>query len=220
MTHIGHVLQIVEEVAWPNIGIAMSIDPGFLEVRIARKFGRRALTQIGEDQAQIFVDRVGAQSHLVAERHGLRRLLDASALAVEFPAVIEAANPIALYLAGGKQHGTVWTARLGQAGYSVLTTIQIEVLAHDADRPRTASRQFGRVEDRLPEQAQIASSDGAGLRRADILLADAIVVALGTEFCHAWRRGCRAHLSPPKANSALSKSALSGAPQIHRPGAR
>src|SRR6185503_16556011 len=88
------VVDVVEEVAVPDVGV-MEQDPLALESRVARHWGRLALPEIGEDQAQILLRGVASNADPLAEGHGLGRLIDALAVRAVFPAVVDAAQPLA-----------------------------------------------------------------------------------------------------------------------------
>ncbi len=89
------VLELAEEApappAFPHLGKAIAGE----DVELG-KGGRLAGPEIGEDEAEILAHGPGGDAHPVCEAVALRRLVDAAPLGVVFPAVIEAADALAL----------------------------------------------------------------------------------------------------------------------------
>ena len=155
MRVVTRILQVVEEVAGARIAVDVEHDVIGFEGGKAGQLRRLPLAQIGEDQAQILAGRIAADLYLVAEGLGLGRLLHAPATAVILPAVIEAADVLALDPADMKRHGAVCAPGVDHVGGSALTAVQGEILAHDAQRRRLAGCKFVGMEDGLPELPQI-----------------------------------------------------------------
>ncbi len=103
---------------------------------------------------------------------GLGRLVDAFALDVEQPAVIEAAQAAVLDPAVGQVGAAVGTMQADQAQTILVVTKQHQVLAHDADGKGIAARRhlLGR-RDGLPIAAQQLAAGRArpGLRQKIVL---------------------------------------------------
>src|SRR5215813_4020481 len=99
--------------------------------------------------------RPGADRHPVAEPRLVGRLLGAAPVALELPAVIEAAQRVALDAPSGELRAAVWTACLDQMRLAAVAAIKRVALAHNPQRDRTAARQVGGVIDRIPERPQI-----------------------------------------------------------------
>src|SRR6185312_916786 len=119
------------------------------------------LAEKGEDEAEIFLHRKGRNADLLLEARGLGRLLGAASIAVERPAMIHAADAIALDPAGRELRpamGAAWTDQERLAGASA---IERQALAHDLDRPRPASGKIAREANGLPEAAEITAGKGS-----------------------------------------------------------
>src|SRR5216683_4350647 len=82
--------------------------------------------QIGEDQPVALLHGIPGLAHLVLEQSalGLAGLLKAAALAVEFPAVIAAADAVVLDLAVVEGGAAVAASRVEQAGTAASVTEQ------------------------------------------------------------------------------------------------
>jgi hypothetical protein len=93
----------------------------------------------------------------IAFRWALRAL----PAAVELPAVIHAADALALDPAGVQRAQPVRAAPAHQIGPAALAAVQGEVLAQDAHGPRVTRRKRGRARHRLPEHAQQRAHLGA-----------------------------------------------------------
>src|SRR5581483_9243165 len=154
------VVQCVEEVAgtWLLVGV---LGARLLEIQETWQFGGVALAEIGEDEAQILLDRVALDADALAERLWLPRLLGALAVRAEHPAVVAAADRLALHPADRELGTAVGTAEVHQVRCAGLATVEGEVLAHDADRLRLADVKLASEIDREPERAQVAAGQGA-----------------------------------------------------------
>src|SRR5579872_1069810 len=106
------------------------------ELRMERKFRRRTVAQIGEDQAEIFAHRVGPQPDLAGEPRLFRRLLDALPVAVVLPAVIEAADGIAFDISGRQCRTAMAAIGIDQVRRSGLAAVERETLAQNLQRLR------------------------------------------------------------------------------------
>src|SRR5262249_5387419 len=96
------------------------------------------IAQVGENQAEILLRRVAADLHFAGEAGVLGGLLDALAGAVVLPAVVEAADAVALHPAGAELRAAMGAAERHQVRLAGLAAIEREVLAHHADGFRVA----------------------------------------------------------------------------------
>src|SRR6267142_1713069 len=136
--------------------------------RIRRKRRRRALAEVREDEPHAFLRRIAARGHLAREVRVLGRHLYALAAAVELPAVIQAAQRVALDPAEVQLRAAVRAAVVHYLGAARLAAVERVVLAHDADRLGMCLRQVFAAVDREPELAHEAPARGAGTRRGEI----------------------------------------------------
>ena len=171
VAHVERVLEILEVVAIAAIGIDLDHAVEMLELGLQRELGRRAGAEEGEDQAEVLTQRIGGERDLVAEGVFFRRLLDAGAGAVELPAVIEAAQRIALDPAGRQARAAMRAARVDEMRRSGPAAVEREVFAHDADGDGASRLQVDRVIDRLPELAQVTARGCTGSGAQAILAA-------------------------------------------------
>src|SRR5215468_4723691 len=88
----GIVLQIVHEIAWAHVGFHPTIFT--IPLGISRQWRWLALAQENKDQPKVFHRRTTSNANLLGKSFFLRRLLDALAGTVEFPAVITTANAV------------------------------------------------------------------------------------------------------------------------------
>src|SRR3954462_8015712 len=116
-----------------------------------------ALAEIGEDEAEIFDDGIGADAHLGGEGGLLRRLQRALAAAVELPAMVEAADLLADHPAQRKLGLAMRATILQQKGGAALAAIERVMLAEGQQAYRPPLREIERAVDRLPEAPQPAS---------------------------------------------------------------
>ena len=140
-----------------------------LEVGNHRRF---ALAHIGPYRAAFFLHRIGLHRHGIAELALLGRLVDALAVHVEQPAVIEAANAAVLDSAIAEIGAAMRAVALDQAKTILVVAEQDQVFAHDADRQGIAARRdFFRRRDGLPiaPQELAARRAGAGARQQIVL---------------------------------------------------
>ena len=114
MAHVERVLEILEVVAIAAVGIDLDHAVEMLELGMARELRRLAFAEEGEDQPEIFAHRVGRDRDLVAEGVLLGRLLEAAPVGRELPAVIEAAQRVALDPAGRELRAAVRATRIDQ----------------------------------------------------------------------------------------------------------
>src|SRR5207247_1197543 len=92
---VDEVLDVLEVVALADVGRGAPYAL-LLEGREARQRRGLALAQVDEDQTQIFLRGKAPNADPLTERLRLGRLLDALPAAVVLPAVVEAAQLIAL----------------------------------------------------------------------------------------------------------------------------
>ena len=116
-----------------------------------REGGLRALAEKAEDHAQMFARRISPDAHLVLVRGLFRRLVDAGAVAAEFPAVIDAAHGVLLHPAQMHRRAAMGAARVDHLRMAGLAAIKGVIMAHDADRLGPAGRHIGGDAHRRPE---------------------------------------------------------------------
>src|SRR6185312_2462809 len=127
-----------------------------------------ALAEIGEDEAEIFDDRIGGDAHLGGEGGLLRRLQRALAAALELPAMIEAADLLADDPAQRKLGLAMRAAILQQEGRAALAAIERVMLIEGEEAHRPPFLEIERAVDRLPEASEPASGERAGAGMGDI----------------------------------------------------
>ncbi len=94
--HLVHrILETLQPVARHELGLGLD-QPFGNGCRVGREGRRLALSEIGVDEAEIFAGRIAADPHLAGKPRLLGRLFEALPGAVEFPAVIDAADVVAL----------------------------------------------------------------------------------------------------------------------------
>jgi hypothetical protein len=157
VTHVERVFQILKIVASPVIRIHLDETGRMIELRIARKLRRGAGTEIGEDQTEVIARRIGADRDFSAKCRAFGGLLETCAVGAEAPAVIEAANRLAVDPAGRELRAAMRTARIDQDRCAGRAAIEREIRFHDAQRRGGAGREIGAVKHRLPEAAQVAA---------------------------------------------------------------
>src|SRR5215471_12561288 len=129
------------------------------ELRPFGEWRRRALAQIGEDQADRFSCRIRRHPNSAAERLRLGWLLGALTGRVEGPAVISARDLLASHGAGRELRPAVRAPVHRDVGLPALAAIEREPLAHDLDGDGLSLREGTRQVDRLPEAPEIAPAD-------------------------------------------------------------
>src|SRR5262249_27162204 len=125
-----------------------------LELGVARKRRRLALTKVAEYQAEIFAHRIRPQLDLVAEGIVFGRLLNALAVAGKFPPVIEAAQVVTFDPGGRELKAEMRAAMIDDKNVAARAPIKGERLVQNAKRHRSLGKQVGRVIHRLPEPAK------------------------------------------------------------------
>src|SRR5262249_41085276 len=151
--------------------------------------GRASIAQVGEDQAEVLLRGVALDPHLAGEAGILGGLLDTLARPVVLPAVVEAADAVALHPARAELRAPVRAGKVDQVGlwtrryWSVqpLSPVEREVLAHDADRFRVARREIRRDVHRLPEPAHVATGQRAGARVREVKVFHGVGFAPGLD---------------------------------------
>src|SRR4051794_16772715 len=125
-----------------------------------------ALAHVDPDQSQVLLGGVTPNSDARAERLWLGRLLDALAVSIVGPAMIEAAQVVALHPAGTELGATVGTTEGDGEGLPAFATVEREVLVQDAQRLRAPDRKLLRSRYGMPEAPQVAAGEriGAGER--------------------------------------------------------
>src|SRR5207248_9453587 len=101
------------------------------------------------------------------------------------PAVVEAAEAVALDPASAELRPPVRAARRDDLRRAVLAAIEGEVLAHDTDGPGMAGEEVSRDVDWLPEPAEIATGQraGAGVREVEVLDSVGAAPGLTPDHC-------------------------------------
>ena len=124
---------------------------------------RRAVPEIGEDDAAILPDRVAGNPNARGQLRALGRRLDALAAPVVFPAMIDAAHLVTFDPTRMQAGAAVRAPATDQKGLAAVTPIKGEILAQDAQRLRASGRDVARERNRLPElPQQIAHLRAAG----------------------------------------------------------
>src|SRR5207245_1301958 len=126
---------------------------------------RLAFAHVCENQPRDLLAWIGLVLHLAFQVAvlGLRRLIEAAAVHVVEPAVIEAAQATIFQPAVAQVGATMGALTPEQADTALLVAKQDEMLAHDPDRDRRAS--LGKLRagsDRLPVLAQELAAGRAG----------------------------------------------------------
>ena len=118
---------------------------------------------IGEDDAVVFVDRIGAVAQPVLQRAvgRLARGLEDRPVGGEQPAMVAAADPLVVDQAKFQRGAAMRAMQLQQADGAALVAEHDEVLAEDLDPQRQIVQLVGET-DRLPEAAQIFAARRAG----------------------------------------------------------
>src|SRR6185369_3106059 len=106
---------------------------------------------------------------LLAEGVHLSRLLDALARGIVLPAMVVAAQVIALYPGGRELCSSVGAAEGDDVRRALLPPIEGEVLSHDSDRLGSTGLDVPGSTDRLPEHAQVAAAQRAGPGMDEVL---------------------------------------------------
>lgn len=129
------------------------------------------LAKIGENQTEILPSRTVPDANLACERFLLRGLLRALTRAVKQPTVIDAADAIAFYPAGGELRASVRAAKSHDVGRSRLAAVECETFAHDLDwfsvaGPKLFCSMYG-----MPEPAHKSSGKTPRLGGDEIFVA-------------------------------------------------
>ena len=156
MRLVDAILQRVEIIAVANIraGVDLAL---FFQFRIAWQRRHDSFAEVGEDQAQILQRGAATNGYFLRETFVFRRLLDALAGAVVFPAVVETADAIVLDPADRQLRAAMGTTKINDIGRTACAAIKREAFAQDAYRHRVAGFQFVGNINRLPEHSQIPS---------------------------------------------------------------
>src|SRR5262249_25655810 len=123
----------------------------------------------GEDEAEILARRKSADRHLGAEVGVLGRQLDRLAVRRELPAVIAAANVVALDPAVGERRAAVRAEILHEVRLARGSAIERVLLAGELDALRATLLELGRDVDRLPEGLEVAVDQRARPDMGEIL---------------------------------------------------
>ena len=99
----------------------------------------------------MFARRVGLEQDLAGETCFLGWLLDALAATVEFPAVIDAADGLALHRPEMHRRTAMRTTIGDDLRHAGLRAENREILAHNAQRSGAPRRQVAAAADRMPE---------------------------------------------------------------------
>src|SRR5262249_18951596 len=123
-----------------------------------------------EDEPQVLLGRITGDLDSGGEARIFGGHLDALAGGVVLPAVVEAADTIALDPAGRELRAPVRAARRDDVRGATLAAVEREVFAHDANRPGAAGGQVLGAGDRLPEAAKVAPGQGPRASVAEVLV--------------------------------------------------
>src|SRR5207248_1791139 len=137
--------------------------------------------EVGEDEAHVLARRPGPGADFACESWLLGGLLDALAGAVELPAVVKAADRIALDPAEMELRTAMRAAIVEDLGAPGLAAIERVVLAHDADRLRVPGREVLAAVHCRPELPHELAARRAGPRRGDVHFARR---AVKNDACH------------------------------------
>src|SRR5205085_3858316 len=144
------VLKALQPVARHELRLVFD-EPLGLRCRVGWESGRRALAEIGKDEPEMFPRRIAADPHLAGKARLLGRLLDALPAALEFPAVIDAADVVAFDPAQMHLRAAMRAAVVDDLRMARLAAVEREILAHDADRFGMSRRQILGAMHRDPE---------------------------------------------------------------------
>jgi hypothetical protein len=159
MAHVERVLEVLKRVARAEVRIDLDEAHRSIELRIARKLRRVAVAEIREDQPQIVARRVRANGDFIAKRGPFGRLFETRAVGAETPAVVKAAQRVAVDPTGGELGAAMRTTRVDHDRSAARATIQREILTHDAQRRRLSRRKIRAVKHRLPKTAQVPAAE-------------------------------------------------------------
>ena len=145
----------------------------------------------------MFARRIGADAHLAREAFFLRRLFDALTGTIEFPAMIDATDVVALDPSQMHQRETMRTTRVDQMDCSRRAAIEREILAHDSNGLCFSRRDILAPVHGDPELSHEDAARRPRLRRRQIDPKPRCrTIGIGAVI----RRGCRGHgISPPGA---------------------
>src|SRR3954469_10131522 len=170
---VGRVLVALQPVAGHRLHVP-AVDHAALR-RLGKRRPRRrlAFAEGREDEAPVLPRRVAPRPHLARIVLILRRHLDALAAAVEFPAVVQAADGVAFHPSEVKLRAAMRTAVIEHLRSPRLAAIKRVVLAHDADRLGVAALEVLGAMHGEPELPHEAAS-----RRAPPLLPGGALLGL------------------------------------------
>src|SRR5262249_25020584 len=98
----------------------------------------------------VLLHRVALDAHLAGEAGVLGGLLDALAGAVVLPAMVEAADAVALHPPGAELRPPVRAAEVHEVWRAALAAVEREVLRQEAHGLRTPGREILGAADRVP----------------------------------------------------------------------
>src|SRR5688572_30756350 len=142
---------------------------------IARKGRCFGLTQVREDQTEIFPSLIAPYSDLAGERFLLRRLLGALTFGVETPTMVHATDRVAFDPAGGKLRATVRTAKIHDVRRTAFAPIKREALAHDFYGFGLARTDIFRPVNRMPKPAHELAGESAGTGGDEVFEAELLM---------------------------------------------
>src|ERR1043166_6543780 len=129
--HLVHrVLEALQPVARHEVRLVLD-EPFGLRRRVGRESRRHALAEIGKDKPEMFPRRIAADADLAGKAGFLGRLLDALPAALEFPAVIDATDIVALDPSQMHLRAAVRAAIIDDLRLPGLAAIEREILAHE-----------------------------------------------------------------------------------------
>src|SRR5437660_3988641 len=173
---VNTVFQRIKVVAIPDV--RANIEHSFLfQLRVVRKGGRLAFSQIGEDKTQIFLSRATPNFYFFSELGIFGRLLHALPGTVILPTVIEAADAVSLNPTDGKLRAAMRAPEVNDVRSRAFATIKCKLFSHDLNRYRMARLKLMRHVNRMPKHAQISPGQSAGASMDKIHLGDVFNVS-------------------------------------------
>src|SRR5579862_612788 len=113
---VGCVVDAIEVIAGPIFRWIDVQHARLLKFRVARQSRGCTLTEIGKDEAHVFLSRIALDAYLGRERLIFAWLLDALPRGVVFPAMVQAADAIVFHPAAGQLSATMSTAERSNMG--------------------------------------------------------------------------------------------------------
>src|SRR5579871_3457779 len=164
---VNEVLDILKEIALPEVLLCLA-NTLLLETWQSRHRRCPSFAEVDEYQPKIRLRRIAQNAHPTGKRRIFGRYLDTLPARVVHPAMVEAAEAVALHPARRQLGTAMGAAEREHMRSPALTTVQGKVLAHDADGHRVASLEVTRHVHRLPERPQVAACQRLGPRVREV----------------------------------------------------